>query len=419
MLRTLIPKILLLFVFQYQWQNTAVDCRVWGLGLHPRQSGDFFPWLFGRQLPPDMSQTNQPAPPSPPSQPAPNPLQNNQTVPSFPSQPAAPSPPSQPAAPSPPSQPAPSSSPLNQTQAATVPTPNSLNTAQAKRKCSSIRQRREWRSLSRDEQANYINAVKCLASSPSKLMPGGGYHRYDDFQNVHSRMRTRIHWMASFLPWHRQFVYAFEKALQQECGYTDSLPRWDWTLDSANMTQSPVWSSDPEVGFGGNGVDFNNDDVGLGGGTVEDGAFANFELNYPEYHLLERKYNLPSQYKQPGRSWGSQFFDAAAMANIHSKGSYAEFEVALEGNDPASRGSRAPGPHSIIHVIVGGDISPSSYAANELTLPLSDQNRSHYSIYIMRTSIITGGNGKTRTAQDVSMPTVARPLACQAGTMQG
>lgn len=234
--------------------------------------------------------------------------------------------------------------------------------------------RREWRSLNRQEQTDYISAVKCLANQPSKLLPGGNYRRYDDFENVHSRMRNKIHWIAEFLPWHRNFMFQYEQALRKECGWYGGLPRWDWTLDSADMTRSPVWSSDPQVGFGGNGRDFNNIDDGLDGGIVTDGAFANWPLYYPESHQLQRNYNLPSQYKQPGRSYGSQFFDSAAITRVHSQTTFSKFAIALEGTDPSSTGPSNPGPHSIIHVIIGGDISPTAYAANEPLFYLHHSN---------------------------------------------
>jgi len=162
-------------------------------------------------------------------------------------------------------------------------------------------------------------------------------------------------------------MYTYETALKQECGYSGNLPRWDWTLDSDDMSKSPVWSPDPIIGFGTNvkRVASDPDEDGLDGTTVRDGAFANWPLYYPEYHSLQRNYNLPSQYKQVGRSYGSQYFDAAAVRRVDSQTTYAKFEVALEGTDPASTGPSLPGPHSIIHVIIGGDISPSSYAANE------------------------------------------------------
>ncbi|KAH9442993.1 hypothetical protein Pst134EB_027343 [Puccinia striiformis f. sp. tritici] len=231
--------------------------------------------------------------------------------------------------------------------------------------CSTLRVRREWRKLSRDEQASYIKAVKCLADLPSKLLPGGDFRRYDDFENVHSRMRSKIHWNPTFLPWHRNFMFLYEKALKEECGYPGNLPRWDWTLDSLDMSKSPVWSADPDVGFGGNGRDFDNVDDGLDGGVVTDGAFANWALYYPEYHELQRNYNLPSQYKQAGRSYGSQFFDAASISRVQSQSTFANFTVALEGSDPSLPGPRIQGPHSIIHIIIGGEITPTAYAANE------------------------------------------------------
>ncbi|PLW29370.1 hypothetical protein PCANC_23976 [Puccinia coronata f. sp. avenae] len=231
--------------------------------------------------------------------------------------------------------------------------------------CTEIRVRREWRKFSVDEQTAYISAVKCLAGLPSKLLPGGDYRRYDDFENVHSRMRSKIHWIASFLPWHHNFMFDYERSLREECGYSGNLPRWDWSLDAADMTQSPVWSNDPNVGFGSNGRDFDNVDDGLDGGVVTDGAFANWALYYPEYHQLQRNYNLPSQYKQAGRSYGSQFFEPAAVNRVLSQTTYQKFALALEGTDPSSTGPSLPGPHSMIHVIIGGDISPTAYAANE------------------------------------------------------
>ena len=45
--------------------------------------------------------------------------------------------------------------------------------------------RREWRDLSDEERLNYITAVQCLRSSPSRL--GLNQTLYDDFPYVHSR----------------------------------------------------------------------------------------------------------------------------------------------------------------------------------------------------------------------------------------
>lgn len=45
-------------------------------------------------------------------------------------------------------------------------------------------------------------------------------------------------------------------------------------------------------------MDFSNDKDGLGGGTVQDGAFANLQLVYPDSHLLERGFNSPPEFNQ-------------------------------------------------------------------------------------------------------------------------
>ncbi len=57
--------------------------------------------------------------------------------------------------------------------------------SQAAMACSNPVIRREWRELSDAEKNDYIAAVQCLRSSPSKL--GLNQTLYDDFPYVHSR----------------------------------------------------------------------------------------------------------------------------------------------------------------------------------------------------------------------------------------
>ncbi|EGG12889.1 uncharacterized protein MELLADRAFT_30131, partial [Melampsora larici-populina 98AG31] len=107
--------------------------------------------------------------------------------------------------------------------------------------CASITVRKEWRSMARADQKSYLSAVKCLMTKPSTLKPRSNLRLYDDFESVHDRSRPNVHWVAQFLPWHRHFIHLYEQALQS-CGYNGGLPRWNWSLDAANMTASPVWS---------------------------------------------------------------------------------------------------------------------------------------------------------------------------------
>lgn len=65
--------------------------------------------------------------------------------------------------------------------------------------CAVTHVRKEWRSLTQSEQAEFIGALKCLGSRPSKLL-GAGYRRYDDLQYVHCEKKDDVHFSAYFLP---------------------------------------------------------------------------------------------------------------------------------------------------------------------------------------------------------------------------
>ena len=102
-----------------------------------------------------------------------------------------------------------------------------------------------------------------------------------------------------FLPWHRQYIWSWEKDLREVCGYKGALPYWAWER-YANLSASPVFGSGQD-GFGGDGAYEAYDSVvvspvglpagtnltqlsftrptGNGGGCIHDGAFANITLN--------------------------------------------------------------------------------------------------------------------------------------------
>ncbi|KAI9616533.1 hypothetical protein H4Q26_010929 [Puccinia striiformis f. sp. tritici PST-130] len=355
--------------------------NMWGSGSPERGQSQQLPSNTAPTRPPTSSPKPIPAPPPPaadppsaPSKPtiSPPPNTSASTPVTADEIPNPPTPSPAPETPSPP--PAASATPQKPIQAQPAPTiPNPTtpasppsadsNTAGV---CPQIRVRKEWRNMERDVQKSYTSAVKCLLSKPSKLQPGTARRLYDDFVFVHDRSRNSIHWVASFLPWHRHFIYLQEKALI-ECGYSGSLPRWDWTLDAKNFTRAPVWSSDPETGFGNNGAANTADPNGLGGGTVIDGAFANLQLRYPDQHLLERGFTSPAQFNEGGKMYGSQYYDDTAIEVVHSSENFLNFRVAIEGTNPSSRGVSLPGPHGTIHMIIGGDMSPSSYAPNDVS----------------------------------------------------
>ena len=61
--------------------------------------------------------------------------------------------------------------------------------------CETLEQRKEWRTLTSDQQRAYISAVKCLATKPSILKNATVDRLYDDFTYVHSTMRSRGLWL--------------------------------------------------------------------------------------------------------------------------------------------------------------------------------------------------------------------------------
>ncbi|KAM7201578.1 tyrosinase [Naviculisporaceae sp. PSN 640] len=148
--------------------------------------------------------------------------------------------------------------------------------------------RKEWRTLTKPQKKDYIDAVKCILSKPSlnsgepfNTTATGVVSRYDDLVYTHIQQTGDIHFVGHFLPWHRLFTATYERMLRDECNYKGAQPYWDWTLDtpSSQFAQSPVF--DPITGFGGNGPYVSSDPNNpfevpgrTGGGCVQDGPFA-------------------------------------------------------------------------------------------------------------------------------------------------
>lgn len=100
------------------------------------------------------------------------------------------------------------------------------------------------------------------------------------------------------MPWHRWYIYVYETALRDECGFTGYQPYWDWAKYASAPQDSPIFNGD-EYSLGGNGeyIPGHNGSVivlpevdgvpreniqlppGLGGGFVKTGPFANMSVN--------------------------------------------------------------------------------------------------------------------------------------------
>ncbi|KAH8646666.1 tyrosinase [Xylariales sp. PMI_506] len=153
--------------------------------------------------------------------------------------------------------------------------------------------RREYSTLSNAEKLEYTNAVKCMMDkpgiTPSDAAPGVR-SRYDDFVATHINQTLTIHVCGAFLSWHRYFIWTWEQALRNECGYQGWLPYWNWGKSSQDPLNSPYFDGS-EFAQAGNGVyEAHNATIGLpsalldiapgvGGGCVETGPYAGYMAN--------------------------------------------------------------------------------------------------------------------------------------------
>ena len=172
--------------------------------------------------------------------------------------------------------------------------------------------------LTKTERLDYIKAVKCLQSKPSRYpstMVPGAKSRVDDFTATHINQTLTIHGTGNFLGWHRYYVWLYEQALQDECGYKGTQPvraspplsshmptnnhhtqYWDWTITAeSGLSTSPIFDGS-ETSMSGNGHPIPNQQpietfagpsdappviipAGTGGGCVASGPFQNLTIN--------------------------------------------------------------------------------------------------------------------------------------------
>ncbi|PBK84708.1 Di-copper centre-containing protein [Armillaria gallica] len=226
--------------------------------------------------------------------------------------------------------------------------------------------RKEWRSLTDDEKADWISSIKCLAHLPHNpnLSPTvkpddippvnetGSY--WDDISYMHMDMNFVIHFTGLFLPWHRWYMQSVENALREKCGFSGTMPYWDWTRDAADFEGATIFA-EPDLKSGLGGWGHPEDDY-----LVNDGGFSyDFDLAYPSPHGLRRNYTL--------RPWESDQFaglsvilDPSQEANISFTadkiqalvnghvGDYVGFQFAFEDWEEA---------HASVHELTGGDMA--------------------------------------------------------------
>lgn len=118
--------------------------------------------------------------------------------------------------------------------------------------------------------------------------------RYDDFIAAHINQTFTIHLTGNFLGWHRLYVWAYERALREECGYKGYQPYYNWPMWAEDPMKSPIFDgSDTSISGNGEyscpeqkgfGIPTNDAPLifiprGEGGGCLKDGPFKDFGMN--------------------------------------------------------------------------------------------------------------------------------------------
>ncbi|KAJ5141197.1 N-acetyl-6-hydroxytryptophan oxidase ivoB [Penicillium atrosanguineum] len=119
------------------------------------------------------------------------------------------------------------------------------------------------------ERIGYTNAVLCLQNLPNQVPTAeypGVRSRFDDFVATHINYTLHTHYSGLFLPWHRRFIWLWERALREECGYQGYLPYWDWPLWADNLAASPLFDGS-ETSISGDG-EYNPGEQNMSGGDV-------------------------------------------------------------------------------------------------------------------------------------------------------
>ena len=233
--------------------------------------------------------------------------------------------------------------------------------------------RKEWTSLTLPERSDYISAVLCLANKPSILPAGqipGAINRRDDFTAVHINQTFGVHLDAVFLAWHRNFLYLYEAALRNECGYKGYQPYWDWTASPQDIDAYPLFDGS-NYSISGNGVyDPSTGDYevgpyhfahGTGGGCVFSGPMTALELHLgpiPISALFTQE--LPTNWTQLNNHCLRRDFNAPVAEQYTNKTSIAYLLDAPDIGEFQSRmsgvGNKPPGPHTAGHLQIGMDM---------------------------------------------------------------
>ncbi|KAI1126875.1 hypothetical protein F5Y10DRAFT_293325 [Nemania abortiva] len=115
--------------------------------------------------------------------------------------------------------------------------------------------RREWSDMSEEMRQEYVGAINCLLKLPpksDKTRFPGALSRYDDFVAFHMTHAMQLHDNMHLFGAHKYYVYLFEEALRNECGYTGYQPYMNYDRYKEDPWNSPLLNGNASS-IGGNG----------------------------------------------------------------------------------------------------------------------------------------------------------------------
>ncbi|KAH9885553.1 Di-copper centre-containing protein [Xylariomycetidae sp. FL2044] len=175
--------------------------------------------------------------------------------------------------------------------------------------------RREWSDMSVEMREEYVAAVTCLMNKPPTVdttkFPGA-LSRFDDFVAFHMTHAMQLHSNLYLFGAHRYYVYQFEQALRNECGYTGYQPYMNYDRYSVDPKNSPLFNGnsssmggqgelDPDyAGVPQPGRTPNIIESGGGGGCVTTGPFSDMMVSLGPTSMSMGSKNVPKNPKTDG-----------------------------------------------------------------------------------------------------------------------
>ncbi|KAF2007260.1 Di-copper centre-containing protein [Amniculicola lignicola CBS 123094] len=241
--------------------------------------------------------------------------------------------------------------------------------------------RKEWGSLTNTQRKAYTDAVLCLQAkppqTPTSLIPGAR-SRFDDWVGSHILRTPFIHYTGNFLAWHRYYIWTYEQALRNECGYTGYQPYWDWAKTAATgLDTSPIFDGSaysmgsngaPIAGQGNIVLQFGDLPPivlpsGSGGGCVTSGPFKDMEVTLGPVALALTdgttvgngdglSYNPRCLKRDLTRAINQRYANATSVVKlILTSPDIWQFQMTMQGNP----GTDEIGVHGGGHYTIGGD----------------------------------------------------------------